>query len=50
MPVVIIGAGDHARVVLEGLRSSGTEVTALMQPTSRWTSGTRWRACVWSAP
>ena len=39
MPIVIIGAGDHARVVLEGLRSSGTEVTAFVQPTSEMDVG-----------
>lgn len=33
MAVVIIGAGDHARVLLDGLRAAGTEVAAFVQPT-----------------
>jgi sugar O-acyltransferase (sialic acid O-acetyltransferase NeuD family) len=37
--IVIVGAGDHARVVLEGLRAAGAEVAAIVQPASDLDTG-----------
>ena len=34
MSIVIVGTGDHARVVLEGLRASGGAVVGLVEPAS----------------
>jgi sugar O-acyltransferase (sialic acid O-acetyltransferase NeuD family) len=33
VPIAIVGAGDHARVVLEGLRASGRTAVGFVEPT-----------------